>query len=101
MLQLIQNHVFILSAVAMTISAIVNLAYAYIARINGSMFLHYIAVSILSLLYVVSYILFLTDVWSRLYWSEVMIVPSLLSIILVWVAPAVHMLSETRGLKKG
>ena len=48
---------------------------------------HWWTVAFLATGYCVSYVMFLTGVWTRLQWSEVMIVPSMVSIFILWTIP--------------
>ena len=58
---------------------------------------HWWTVAFLATGYCVSYALFLTGVWTRLQWSEVMIVPSMASIFILWTIPPLFDVDEDIG----
>jgi hypothetical protein len=86
----IQEQIFWVTLAFMTAAFAVNLlASRYETRMGPK---HYRLVSLLTLAYAASYILFLSGVWNRLQWSQVMIIPSLASIVVLWIAPAATVL---------
>jgi cytochrome bd-type quinol oxidase subunit 2 len=87
----IQEQIFWLNLVFMSVAFIASLlASRHETRMGAR---HYQLVSLLALAYVASYALFLAGVWTRLQWSEVMIIPSLASIVILWIAPAATVLA--------
>lgn len=82
----IQAIIFWLSLVAATLSLVVNGVFVYTEKTSAKRG-HYGLVSLLSVLYIASYCLYLSGVWTRLEWSQVMVVPSLASWVLLWISP--------------
>ena len=90
----VQAQVFWINLVAMSLSLAVNWRAA--RRAAGVYRRHFFLAAGFSSVYCVSYVLFLTGVWTRLQWSQVMIIPSLATIVVLWVTPAALVLTERK-----
>lgn len=95
MINLIQTHVFVLNTIAMALSLLFSIRFLVVTRFKVHA-AHFSALAILSALYLVSYLHFLFGAWSRLFWSEVMVVPSVISIIILWIMPIFHALEASK-----
>ena len=91
----VQAQVFWINLVAMSLSLAVNWRAA---RHSTSVYRrHFFLVAAFSAVYCASYALFLAGVWTRLQWSQVMIIPSLATIVVLWVTPAALVLTERKA----